>query len=92
MAGRIENTFGDELLADAGSWGSAVAPRSSKAALELLHRKAAEERMARSVRDFYDGATVPLPIGVRSRAHDHVPDDEDTLHVDRAEVDQRNLG
>lgn len=36
-----------------------------KAALELLHRRAAEERMARSVDDYYDDAEPPLPIGVR---------------------------
>ncbi len=37
-----------------------------KAALELLHRRAAEERMSRSVDDFYGTAEPPLPIGVRS--------------------------
>jgi hypothetical protein len=35
-----------------------------KAALELLHRQAAEHRMAQSVDDFYAGATPPLPLGV----------------------------
>ncbi|WP_026818244.1 hypothetical protein [Arthrobacter castelli] len=34
-------------------------------ALELLHRRAAEERMARSVDDFYGNSEPPLPIGVR---------------------------
>ena len=42
-----------------------------KAALEMLHRRAAEERMARSVHGFYDGETPPLPIGVAA-------DDENT--------------
>jgi len=36
-----------------------------KAALELLHRRAAEERMARSVDNFYGDDVPPLPIGVR---------------------------
>lgn len=37
----------------------------SNAALALLHQRAAEERMARSVDEFHGGAVVPLPIGVR---------------------------
>ena len=40
-----------------------------RAALELLHRHAAEERMARSVDAFY-GDTPPLPIGVRPARRD----------------------
>lgn len=35
-----------------------------KAGLQLLHSRAAEERMARSVDEFYNGANPPLPIGV----------------------------
>ncbi|MBV9821962.1 MAG: hypothetical protein JO144_06915 [Actinobacteria bacterium] len=35
-----------------------------KAALALLHRQAAEERMARSVAEYYGDATPPLPLGV----------------------------
>lgn len=38
-----------------------------KAALDLLQRHAAEERMAQSVDAFYGGAEPPLPIGVRTR-------------------------
>jgi hypothetical protein len=36
-----------------------------RVALDLLHRRAAEERMARSVDDFYTDREPPLPIGVR---------------------------
>lgn len=36
-------------------------------ALMLLHQRAAEERMARSVDAFYGDHDPPLPIGVRSR-------------------------
>jgi hypothetical protein len=35
-----------------------------KAALQLIHRLAAEQRMAMSVDDFYGGSTPPLPLGV----------------------------
>ena len=35
-----------------------------RTALQLLHRRAAEERMAHSVDTFYGDATSPLPIGV----------------------------
>lgn len=35
-------------------------------ALMLLHRRAAEERMARSVDEFYGDQAPPLPVGVRS--------------------------
>lgn len=44
-----------------------------------LHRRAAQERMARSIDDFYAGATPPLPIGVTadSDEDDDWDDDED---------------
>lgn len=35
-----------------------------KAALHLIHRRAAEERMARSVDDFYGDTEPALPVGV----------------------------
>jgi hypothetical protein len=35
-----------------------------KAALQLLHERAAEERMARGVDAFYGDRTPPLPVGV----------------------------
>lgn len=38
-----------------------------RAALDLLQRQAAEERMAQSVDAFYGEAEPPLPIGVRGR-------------------------
>ncbi len=43
-----------------------------KAALQLLHRRAAEERMARSLDEYFRGAAPPLPIGVLTA-------DDDTL-------------
>jgi hypothetical protein len=36
----------------------------------MLHRRAAEERMARSVDEFYGDTSPPLPLGV-------APDDDD---------------
>lgn len=66
---RIGHEFAAELRADADVFGLDSRTDIVKAALTLLHRRAAEERMARSVDDFYGGATVPLPIGV-------LPDDD----------------
>ncbi len=45
-----------------------------KAALEMLHRRAAEERMARSIDDFYGDDVPPLPIGVRPPPASDRPD------------------
>lgn len=45
-----------------------------KAALDLLHRHAAEERLARGVDHFYSGRDTPLPIGVRPARSNHGPD------------------
>ena len=41
-----------------------------KAALELLHQRAAEERMARSVDRFYAHHQPELPVGVRPGRRD----------------------
>lgn len=45
-----------------------------KAALDLLHRRAAEERMARNVDDYYGNSEPPLPVGVRPARADDRPD------------------
>lgn len=61
---RIGHEFAAELRADADVLGLDGRTDIVKAALQLLHRRAAEERMARSVEEFYGGADAPLPIGV----------------------------
>ena len=53
-----------QLRADAEVLGLAGRTEIVKAALELMHRQAAEQRMANSVDDFYGGAMPPLPLGV----------------------------
>ncbi|MGH3753704.1 MAG: hypothetical protein ACRDRP_13595 [Pseudonocardiaceae bacterium] len=77
---RIGHELAAQLRADADILGLNGRTDIVKAALQLLHRRAAEERMARSVDAFY-GNTVPaLPIGVRSADDDTV----DWLRADRA--------
>lgn len=61
---RIGNELAAQLRADAELLGLTGRTDIVKAGLELLHRRAAEERMARSVDQFYDGAEPALPIGV----------------------------
>jgi hypothetical protein len=62
---RISHELAAQLRSDAEVLGLDGRTEIVKAALELLHRRAAEERMARSVDDFYGGDEPPLPIGVR---------------------------
>jgi hypothetical protein len=61
---RIGRDFAAELLADAEVLGLDGRTDIVKAALRMLHRRAAEERMARSVDAFYRAGPPPLPIGV----------------------------
>ena len=63
---RIDRGLAAELRADSVVLGLTSRTDIVKAALELLHRRAAEERMAQSVAKFYGEAAVPLPIGVRA--------------------------
>lgn len=62
---RIGLELAAELRADAVVLGLDGRTDMVRAALGLLHQRAAEERMARDVEDFYDGRTPPLPVGVR---------------------------
>lgn len=62
---RIDGELAAQLRADAAVLGLANRTDTVRAALELLHRRAAEERMARSVDEFYGGSQPPLPVGVR---------------------------
>lgn len=64
---RIGHDLAAQLRSDAEVLGLDGRTEIVKAALELLHRRAAEERMARSVDSFYGDRQPPLPIGVRSR-------------------------
>lgn len=63
---RIDPGLAAQLRADSVVLGLTSRTDIVKAALELLHRRAAEERMAHSVAEFYGEAAVPLPIGVRA--------------------------
>jgi len=62
---RIGHDLAAELRRDAELLGLQGRTEIVRAALELLHRRAAEERMARSVDDFYGDDEPPLPVGVR---------------------------
>lgn len=71
---RIEPDLAAQLRVDADVLGLRGRTDIVKAALQLLHRRAAEERMARSVDDFYGTTTPALPIGVLAADSD---DDSD---------------
>lgn len=61
---RIGHALAAQLREDAEVLGLSGRTDIVKAALQLIHRRAAEERMARSVTDFYGDREPPLPIGV----------------------------
>lgn len=61
---RIGRDLAAQLREDSEVLGLSGRTEIVKAALQLLHRRAAEERMARNVDDFYEGRQPPLPIGV----------------------------
>jgi hypothetical protein len=61
---RIGREFAAQLEADSAVLGLSGRTEIMKAALQLLHQRAAEERMARSVDDFYGDREPPLPVGV----------------------------
>ncbi len=65
---RIGRDFAVQLRRDAQLLGLDGRTEIVKAALELLRRHAAEERMARSIDDFYGDHQPPLPVGVRGKA------------------------
>lgn len=62
---RISHDLAAQLRSDAELLGLDGRTEIVRAALDLLHRRAAEERMARSVDDFYGDNEPALPIGVR---------------------------
>ena len=62
---RIGHELAAQLRRDAELLGLEGRTEIVKAALELLHRRAAEERMGRSVDEFYGDGEPPLPLGVR---------------------------
>ncbi len=63
---RITHELAAQLRDDAELLGLDGRTEIVKAALELLHQRAAEERMAGSVDSFYAGREPALPIGVRA--------------------------
>jgi hypothetical protein len=62
---RITHELAAQLREDAELLGLDGRTEIVRAALELLHKRAAEERMARSVDSYYAGREPALPIGVR---------------------------
>ena len=71
---RIGHDLAAQLRRDAELLGLDGRTEIVKAALDLLHRRAAEERMARSVDDFYGEDSPPLPVGVRQMPPSDRPD------------------
>jgi hypothetical protein len=69
---RISRDLADQLQADSEVLGLSGRTEIVKAALQLLHQRAAEERMARSVAEFYGDDQPPLPIGVVADESDNV--------------------
>ena len=67
---RIAPAFAQQLNEDAAVLGLTGRTEIVRAALQMLHRRAAEERMPRSGDEFYGDATPPLPLGV-------APDDDE---------------
>ena len=71
---RITHELAAQLRRDADLLGLEGRTEIVKAALELLHRHAAQERMARSVDEFYGDREPPLPVGVRRAEANDRPD------------------
>jgi hypothetical protein len=61
---RIARSWAAELRADAAVLGLDGRTDIVRAALKLLHQRAAELRMAQDIDTFYGADTPPLPIGV----------------------------
>jgi hypothetical protein len=61
---RIGPELAAQLRIDGGTLGLTGRAEIVTAALRLLHRQVAVERMARSVDVFYGDTVCPLPIGV----------------------------
>lgn len=61
---RIPQDFAAQLHDDARVLGLDGRTDIVRAALRMLHQRAAEERMARDVDEFYGPVRPPLPIGV----------------------------
>lgn len=79
---RIGHELASKLRADAGILGLDGRTDIVKAGLELLHRRAAEERMARNVDDYYGGAEPPLPLGILPADVDDAIQEDDTAGFD----------
>lgn len=71
---RIGHGLASQLRADAEVLGLDGRTDIVKTGLELLHRRAAEERMARDVDEFYGDASPGLPIGVLPAEDDAAAD------------------
>lgn len=61
---RIGHELAEQLRDDAEILGLDGRTELVRAGLDLLHRRAAEERMARDVDEFYGDTEAALPIGV----------------------------
>lgn len=72
---RIPRELAEQLRADADVLGLVARTELVKAGLELLHRQAAEERMARGVEEFHHGQEPPPSPFVRRSRHRPAGDD-----------------
>lgn len=61
---RISRDLAEQLRSDAELLGLDGRTDIVRAALALLHRHAAEQRMAREVDEFYGDSEPPLPLGL----------------------------
>jgi hypothetical protein len=75
--GRVAPEFSAKLLEDAKIMGLTSKSEIVRAALELLHRHAAELRMAKGVERYYAGQSPPLPTGVVPFDPSELEDDSD---------------
>lgn len=71
---RVSHGLASQLRADAELSGLDGRANIVKAGLELLHRHAREERMARDVEEFYGEASPGLPLGVLPAEDDATAD------------------
>lgn len=72
---RIGRDFAAQLVEDARTLGLDGRTDIVRAGLQMLHRRAAEERMALSVDTFYRGSPPPLPIGVLADEDERMSDE-----------------
>ncbi|WP_305785836.1 hypothetical protein [Symbioplanes lichenis] len=74
---RVTHELSAKLVEDMAVLGLDNKTEAVRTALELLHRHAAEIRMAEGVRIYYGGQTPPLPTGVIPFDPSEIEDDDE---------------